>query len=77
VTTALQAVTSAFGGQAATSATPGQPERQEIPAPRQAEPAVEPAPGAEPAAGTEQALTAGITPPGSPNGSAPASGEDG
>jgi regulator of protease activity HflC (stomatin/prohibitin superfamily) len=120
VTTALKAVTSAFGGQATESgaspagalapgapgaAAPGkapqaveQAAAQPIPrqpgpteiavhqaeiavqqaeiAAQQADPTVQPTMQTELATDPEEALPASITPPGSPNGSAPSSGED-
>jgi regulator of protease activity HflC (stomatin/prohibitin superfamily) len=71
-TTGLDAVE-----QPATAAIPRHLEPPEIPAPRPAEPVADPVPGTETAADPGQALTVSITPPGSPNGSAAASGEDG
>jgi regulator of protease activity HflC (stomatin/prohibitin superfamily) len=118
VTTALKAVTSAFGGtaaaepgaspagapapgltapgeaphaveQAAAQPIPRQPGPTEIAvqeaeiavqqaeiAAKQADPAIHAAMRTEPATEPEQVLPAGLTPPGSLNGSAPSSGED-
>jgi hypothetical protein len=117
VTTALKAVTSAFGGQAtepgaspadalapggaapgkapqaveqaAAQPIPRQPGPTEIAvhqaeiavqqaeiAAQQADPTVQPTMQTELATDPEEALPASITPPGSPNGSAPSSGED-
>jgi regulator of protease activity HflC (stomatin/prohibitin superfamily) len=106
VTTALKAVTSAFGGgeaavpgtqapgteaagvpapgatgpdaveQAASSAIPRQPGPREIAAQQQGEPTVPPVPETVLDMEPEQAVPASITPPGSPNGSVPSSGED-
>jgi regulator of protease activity HflC (stomatin/prohibitin superfamily) len=119
VTTALKAVTSAFGGtaaaepgaspagappapglaapgeaphaveQAAAQPIPRQPGPTEIAvqeaeiavqqaeiAAKQADPTVQSAMRTEPATEPEQVLPAALTPPGSPNGSAPSSGED-
>jgi regulator of protease activity HflC (stomatin/prohibitin superfamily) len=96
VTTALKAVTSAFGGgdaaapgtqaagaaspaaaeQAAPPAIPRQPGLPEIAA-QQGQLTAQPAPDAEVATDPVPAAPASITPPGSLNGSAPSSGEDG
>jgi regulator of protease activity HflC (stomatin/prohibitin superfamily) len=101
VTTALKAVTSAFGGgeapapgpqtavapapdataadaveHAVSPAIPLQPGPREIAAQQPGQPMTQPAPGTDLDTDSGQAVPASVTPPGSPNGSVPSSGED-